>query len=59
MDVLLEPLHLDLQLEQPMPQLEMEWFEKYVHGRAYAWEKAPVEATKEAPKPTTASGQIY
>ena len=33
--------------------LEIEWFEKYVTGRPYTWEKAPAESG-EAPKPPTA-----
>jgi dipeptidyl aminopeptidase/acylaminoacyl peptidase len=33
-------------------QVEMEWFEKWIHNRAYVWEKAPAEE-KPAPKPTT------
>ena len=40
-------------------QIEMEWFEKHIHGRAYAWEKSPVVETKDAPKATTAAGQVY
>jgi dipeptidyl aminopeptidase/acylaminoacyl peptidase len=38
-------------------QIEMEWFEKHVHNRAYTWERVPGEEKKEAPKPTTASAQ--
>jgi dipeptidyl aminopeptidase/acylaminoacyl peptidase len=34
-------------------QIEMEWFEKWVNNRAYVWEKAPGDETKE-PKLTTA-----
>lgn len=40
-------------------QIEMEWFEKHIHGRGYDWEKAPAGETKDAPKPTTAAGQVY
>ena len=35
-------------------QIEMEWFEKHIHNRAYVWEKAP-GAEKETPKPTTSA----
>lgn len=38
-------------------QIEMEWFEKHVHNRSYTWERVPGEEKKEAPKPTTTSGQ--
>jgi len=38
-------------------QIEMEWFEKYVHNRAYTWEKAPGDEKKEVPKPTTTAQQ--
>lgn len=31
-------------------QIEMEWFEKWVHGRTYAWEKAPGDG-KDTAKP--------
>lgn len=37
-------------------QIEMEWFEKHIHGRAYSWEKVPGEEKKESPK--TAAEQI-
>ena len=30
-------------------QIEMEWFEKYIHNRAYTWEKAPGDEKKEPP----------
>jgi dipeptidyl aminopeptidase/acylaminoacyl peptidase len=33
-------------------QIEMEWFEKWVNGRAYTWEKVPGDE-KPAGKPTT------
>ena len=33
-------------------QIEMEWFEKYIHNRAYTWERAPGDEKKEL-KPTT------
>jgi dipeptidyl aminopeptidase/acylaminoacyl peptidase len=36
-------------------QIEMEWFEKYVNGATYQWEKAPGEEGKEPSKPTTQS----
>ena len=35
-------------------QIEMEWFEKYVHNRPYVWEKAPADEKKEPAKTTTA-----
>jgi dipeptidyl aminopeptidase/acylaminoacyl peptidase len=38
-------------------QIEMEWFEKYVHNRAYTWERAPGDEKKEPPKPTTTAQQ--
>ena len=38
-------------------QIEMEWFEKYIHNRAYAWEKAPGDEKKDAAKVTTTAGQ--
>jgi dipeptidyl aminopeptidase/acylaminoacyl peptidase len=34
-------------------QVEMEWFEKWVNGRTYIWEKAPGEPAKEPMKTTT------
>ena len=37
-------------------QIEMEWFEKYIHNRAYVWERAPGDEKKE-PKPTTTAPQ--
>jgi dipeptidyl aminopeptidase/acylaminoacyl peptidase len=37
-------------------QIEMEWFEKYIHNRAYTWERAPGDEKKE-PKPTTSAPQ--
>lgn len=37
-------------------QIEMEWFEKYVHNRAYTWERAPGDEKKE-PKPVTTTPQ--
>lgn len=33
-------------------QVEMEWFEKWVHNRTYEWERVPGDQTK-APSPTT------
>jgi dipeptidyl aminopeptidase/acylaminoacyl peptidase len=30
-------------------QIEMEWFEKHVHNRAYTWERAPGDEKKDAP----------
>jgi dipeptidyl aminopeptidase/acylaminoacyl peptidase len=38
-------------------QIEMEWFEKYIHNRAYTWERAPGDEKKEPAKTTTAPGQ--
>ncbi len=38
-------------------QIEMEWFEKYIHNRAYTWERAPGDEKKETPKPTTSAPQ--
>lgn len=38
-------------------QVEMEWFEKWVNGRTYTWEKVPGEEKKEAPKAPTLAGQ--
>jgi hypothetical protein len=35
-------------------QIEMEWFEKYINNRAYAWEKVPGDDKKEPARPTTA-----
>ena len=37
-------------------QIEMEWFEKHIHNRAYTWERAPGDDKKE-PKPTTTTPQ--
>jgi dipeptidyl aminopeptidase/acylaminoacyl peptidase len=34
-------------------QVEMEWFEKWVHDRAYVWERVPGDEKKDPPKPTT------
>jgi dipeptidyl aminopeptidase/acylaminoacyl peptidase len=34
-------------------QIEMEWYEKHVHGRPYVWEKVPGDEKTTAPKPTT------
>jgi dipeptidyl aminopeptidase/acylaminoacyl peptidase len=34
-------------------QIEMEWFEKYIHNRAYTWEPVPGDEKKETPKPAT------
>lgn len=36
-------------------QVEMEWFEKYVNGRAYVWEKVPGDEKKEPAKTTTSA----
>jgi dipeptidyl aminopeptidase/acylaminoacyl peptidase len=36
-------------------QIEMEWFEKYVNGRAYVWEKVPGDEKKEPAKTTTSA----
>jgi dipeptidyl aminopeptidase/acylaminoacyl peptidase len=33
-------------------QIEMEWFEKYIHNRPYTWERAPGDEKKEPPKTT-------
>ncbi len=38
-------------------QIEMEWFEKYIHNRAYTWERAPGDEKKEPKPTTTAVGQ--
>jgi dipeptidyl aminopeptidase/acylaminoacyl peptidase len=35
-------------------QIEMEWFEKWVHNRSYTWEKVPSDE-KPATKPTTSA----
>jgi dipeptidyl aminopeptidase/acylaminoacyl peptidase len=35
-------------------QIEMEWFEKYVHNRPYTWERAPRDEKKEPARTTTA-----
>jgi dipeptidyl aminopeptidase/acylaminoacyl peptidase len=35
-------------------QIEMEWFEKYVHNRPYTWERAPGDEKKEPARTTTA-----
>jgi dipeptidyl aminopeptidase/acylaminoacyl peptidase len=35
-------------------QIEMEWFEKWIHDRAYTWEKVPGDEKKDALTPTTA-----
>ena len=34
-------------------QIEMEWFEKYVHNRPYTWERAPGDDKKEPARTTT------
>ena len=34
-------------------QIEMEWFEKWVHGRSYRWEEAPAGAADESPERTS------
>jgi hypothetical protein len=31
----------------------MEWFEKYIHNRAYTWERVPGDDKKDTTKPTT------
>jgi dipeptidyl aminopeptidase/acylaminoacyl peptidase len=36
-------------------QIEMEWFERWVHDRPYTWEKAPGDEKGEPSKPTTAN----
>ncbi|HQZ37406.1 MAG TPA: S9 family peptidase [Vicinamibacterales bacterium] len=33
-------------------QIEMEWFEKWVHGRTYQWETRPGDTPEDAQKPT-------
>jgi len=33
--------------------VELEWFEKYVTGRAYTWEKVPEDAKEKEPRPVT------
>ncbi len=38
-------------------QIEMEWFEKHVHNRAYVWERVPGDEKKDPAKPTTAPAQ--
>jgi dipeptidyl aminopeptidase/acylaminoacyl peptidase len=38
-------------------QIEMEWFEKYIHNRAHTWEKAPGDDKTDAPKVTTTAVQ--
>jgi len=38
-------------------QIEMEWFEKYVNGRTYVWEKVPGDDKKEPAKTTTSAQQ--
>jgi dipeptidyl aminopeptidase/acylaminoacyl peptidase len=40
-------------------QIEMEWFEKYIHGRAYGWEAVPGEEKKEPAKVSTVAGRGY
>ncbi|MFA5911794.1 MAG: S9 family peptidase [Vicinamibacterales bacterium] len=39
-------------------QIEMEWFEKHIHDRAYAWEKVPGEEKKDPAKVPAAAGQV-
>ena len=34
-------------------QVEMEWFERYVHDRAYVWERAPGDEAREPARSTT------
>jgi dipeptidyl aminopeptidase/acylaminoacyl peptidase len=38
-------------------QIEMEWFEKYVHNRPYEWETVPGDEKKDPAKPPTAPAQ--
>ena len=38
-------------------QIEMEWFEKHIHNRAYTWEKVPGDEKTDAPKVTITAGQ--
>jgi dipeptidyl aminopeptidase/acylaminoacyl peptidase len=38
-------------------QIEMEWFEKHIHNRAYVWEKVPGDEKKDALKVTTTAPQ--
>lgn len=38
-------------------QIEMEWFDKHIHNRAYVWEKVPVDEKKDPPKVTTTASQ--
>jgi hypothetical protein len=33
-------------------QIEMEWFEKWVHNRPYVWERAPGDDKREGSKTT-------
>ncbi len=40
-------------------QIEMEWFEKHIHGRPYAWEKVPGEDKKDVPKVPTSASQNH
>jgi len=37
-------------------QIEMEWFEKHIHNRAYVWEKVPGDEKKAPATATTAAG---
>jgi len=34
-------------------QIEMEWFEKYIHERAYTWESAPADEKEPVASPTS------
>jgi dipeptidyl aminopeptidase/acylaminoacyl peptidase len=38
-------------------QIEMEWFEKYIHNRAYVWEPAPGDAKNGPVRTTTTAAQ--
>jgi len=38
-------------------QIEMEWFDKHIHNRAYTWEKVPGEEKKEPPKVAITASQ--
>lgn len=40
-------------------QIEMEWFEKHVNGRAYVWEKVPGEEKQDSAKVPTTAGHVY
>ena len=38
-------------------QIEMEWFEKYIHNRAHVWEPAPGDAKNGPVRTTTTAAQ--